>query len=242
MKDFLIKYKTLMKEFLIKHKTKIKIASSLTAASLALVIIVSSALAFFKFEVEDDAVVTTMKTDIILYQRPDTTEGLKYVIQPSSENTDYIYVRLVIFPIIEIQDEPGSSTYHAYAGIPSSNIEYKVTGDNWFDYDGYYYYQYQIDSGVNSVRQYTDDIVISEIQLNTTSYDDGSMEWFDLPTSIDNKNIRIRFYVSAEAVQAKNNAYQLSWDLSENEFKNIIGIQDLNKIYDASDGITKSGK
>lgn len=228
-----------MKEFLNKHKNKAKIASALVAASIALVIIVSSALAFFKYEVEDESVVTTMKTDILLIQDPDTTNGLKYTIEPTAENTDYIYVRLIIFPIIEIQEEPGSSVYHAYAGIPSSNIQYRVSGDFWHYYDGYYYYQYQIDSGVNSVKTHTDQLVIDQIYLQTDSYDDGSGEKFELPTEIDNKKTRVRFYISAEAVQAKNNAYQLSWDLSQEEFRDIIGIKDLNVIYDASDGIEK---
>ena len=50
-----------MKEFLVKNKTKLKIVSTLVAASLAIAIVVSSALAFFKYEVEEEATIQTMK-------------------------------------------------------------------------------------------------------------------------------------------------------------------------------------
>lgn len=228
-----------MKEFFNKYKNKIKIISAITAASLAVALVISSAFAYFKYEVNDQATVTTMKTDILLVQDADTTNGLKYTVQPTNENTDYVYVRLVIFPIIEIQTEEGVNEWNAYAGIPTSNLNYDVIGDDWAYYDGYYYYQYQVDSGVNSVRKTTSNIVIQNVKLDTTSYDDGSDEWFDLPTSIDGKQIRVRFYVSAEAVQAKNNAYQLNWDLTRDEFVTSIGIKDLNEIHDTSDGIKK---
>lgn len=228
-----------MKEFFNKNKNKIKIVSTVTVIAIAVALVVSSALAYFKFEVEEEATITTMNTDILLVQNPDTSNGLKYTIQPTNENTDYVYVRLVVFPIIEIQKEVNSSEWNAYAGIPISNLNYDVEGTDWTYYDGYYYYKYQVDSGINSVRKTTSEISIKNIQLDTTSYDNGSGEWFELPTSVDGRKTRVRFYVSAEAVQAKNNAYQLSWDLTRDEFITSIGIKDLNTIYDTSDGIKK---
>lgn len=224
-----------MKDFF--KNPKVKIVTATFAILFACALAFTSVFAFFKYEEADEATVTTMNTDIILNQVGVTDNSISYTISPTKENTDYVYVRATIFPIIEIQDSVGSSTYNAYAGIPTSNIKYTVTGDNWNYYDGYYYYQYQIDSGTNSVRTTTDKLEITGIELTTKSYDDTSNEWFELPTKVDGKSIRVRFYVSAEAVQAKNNAYQLSWDLTESQFKSSVGIKDLNTIYDKSDGI-----
>lgn len=196
---------------------------------LSLSLGLAGTLALYKYEDVEVAESDTMNVDILLVQDDVTIGGLKYTVQPTEENTDYIYTRLIIYPIIEIQESVGSDKYNAYAGIPSSNINYTVTGNDWKEYDGYFYYQKQIDSGINSARNLTSQISIEEVTIDTTSYDNGSGEWFDLPTEVDGRGIRVRFYVSAEAVQASNNAYQLSWDLTENEFVNSVGIQDLNK-------------
>lgn len=224
-----------MKDFF--KQPKVKIVTAACAAVFACAIIFTSVFAFFKYEEAEETTVTTMNVDITLNQTETTENSISYNITPTSENTDYIYVRAIIFPIIEIQDAVGSDTYHAYAGIPTSNIKYTVKGNNWKDYNGYYYYLYQIDSGTNSNRKATETLSITDIELASKSYDNVSQEWFELPTKVDGKTIRVRFYVSAEAVQAKNNAYQLSWDLDENTFKNTIGIKDLNTIYNDSDGI-----
>lgn len=229
-----------MKNFIRQHKSKLKFTTAFIAVALAVVIVASSALAFFKYEVADDTSLTTMNTDILLVQDSITSDSIVYSVQPTSNNTDFVYTRVVIFPIIEIQDAINSNTYHTYAGIPTSNVNYTVTGTNWSYHDGYYYYQYQIDSGINvenAVNKATSQLTIGNISLDTKSYDESSKEWFELPTKVDGKNIRVRFYVSAEAVQAKNNAYQLNWDLTETTFKNTIGIKDLNTIYNNADGI-----
>lgn len=223
-----------------KKKTKIILTAAALVAATALA--VTSVFAFFKYETTNESPVTTMKTDIELAEVALTGDenGLKYQVQPTDQNTDYVYARLVIFPIIEIQHEANNDLqWDAYAGIPSSNINYKVTGDNWKEANGYYYYQYQINSGKNvkdERNKYTTPILISDISLTTSAKDEGSGEVISLPTSVDGRQIRVRFYVSAEAVQAKNEEYKLNWDLTEANFigtgNGQCGIKDLNKIYE----------
>lgn len=223
-------------------RKKIKIISTVTAVVFAAVLVMTSVLAYFKYETESDSPVTTMKTDIELVETPlegDET-GLKYQVQPTDENTDYIYTRVVIFPIIEIQHEANNDhLWDAYAGIPSSNINYEVVGDDWKYANGYYYYQWQINSGDNvkdEKNRYTTPIHIKDISLTTSAKDEGSGEIISLPTSVDGRQIRVRFYVSAEAVQAKNEEYKLNWDLDKSTFTGTgngqCGIKDLYTIYE----------
>lgn len=223
-------------------KKKIKIISTVAAIAVAAAIVVTSVFAYFKYETTEESPVTTMKTDIELVEVPleEGQSGLKYQVQPTDKNTDYIYTRMVIFPIIEIQHEAGNDhLWDAYAGIPSSNINYEVIGDFWKEANGYYYYQYQINSGKNvkdEKNKYSTVIWIKDISLTTSAKDEGSGEIISLPTSVDGRQIRVRFYVSAEAVQAKNEEYKLNWDLDKTTFTGTdngqCGIKDLYTIYE----------
>ncbi len=220
-----------------KHKNKLKIVATSAAICLSLAVGLTATLAFFKYEETQDAKITTMKASIELIESKEEDEyggeTLVYGIRAKEDNTDYVYTRLSIQPYIEIESEDKEGEWDAYAGIPSSNIDYRVDGDDWgCDWnesgDTYYYYLKQINYGPDSVRNTTTPLKIQYVTMDTAGHDSGSGEYFELPTSIDGREIRVNFYVSAEAVQASNNAYQLNWDLTEEEFKEI-GIKDLNK-------------
>lgn len=202
--------------------TKLKIVTLVTLLVCTIALGFSSSLALYKYESDDTATLTTMTTSIVLNEEYATTTPTYSV---TSKSTDTVLVRMIIFPTLEIENKDGG--WDAYAGIPTSNLTYNLNlNGSWKEYNGYYYYALPLEAGKTTPK-----IVINNIQLLTTGVDNGSYETWNFPTKVVDEDgtvrqVRIRFYVSAEAVQSSNLEYQKNWNLTENDYRAIYG--DLN--------------
>lgn len=189
-------------------KSKLKIIIASVAVGLVAIVGTLTFNAIFQSNQKADTSVTTGIVNVDLKETfPEADEfgapmdSVK-TIWGENTGTQKAYVRVKLFPVVEVYDDI-YETWNTYGAVSTSFIKYDLNlNDSWI-YDettDYYYYKEILDPSTSTQQMIVENLRIEAPNIIQSKY-------------IDGYTLRINLLVQLESCQASNELYKLNWGI-----------------------------